>query len=517
MRASILRHHSPSRRLGAAGIGLALVAGSLLGASATQPAQADVNTVQTINSSSIIWGPANIVTGTLHNGFGFRADPGLVGWTFSAFQEIGTLSLSRDGVGWEFAADTHSVNTRVGGKSVITLTGNTGETFAEDYTVTLTLTIEGNYARWSYSIAGDNADTLTATFAGAFAARHTSVIEATATTLLAHNVDASGPPAPITGISVTSNGSAPTLTSDSDSGEFSASTTGAGSFEVTALLVDYPVGAPSSLNAALAFTRPLLANIDAHFGETHLAPGAPVSFQNASVTQGTPVDTELTTTIGEELIDMGYFLLPGLDATARATGLPAGLTLTTIIGDKPTAEEDAEPEVIWPEEGEEILPVPRPALDARVAADAPAEAPISFRLSGTATTPGVYTVPVTIYLAIPKDAFPGTTDGQELPFPQPIGVYPLDTTLTVTVAPRVSNESPTPTAPAETPGSTATPTGAAAPPVGTPPGTTPGSARGGSSLPTTGGDFGALALPIGLLAAAGAVLLMGARRRRTAE
>lgn len=517
MRASILRHNSASRRLGAAGISLALVGGSLLGASALQPAQAEVQALHTINTSSTIWGPANTTTGTLRSGFGFRADPGLVGWSFPAFSEIGALTLSQGGSSWNFSADTRSVNPRSGGKSVITLTGNTGDAFTDAYTVALTLTIEGNYARWTYSIAGEKADTLTATVDGAFAARHTSVVESTSHTLLAHNVDPSEPPAAISGVSVKSDGSAPTLTTDSDSGAFSATTTGASLFEVTALVVDYPVRIPSALDAALAFTRPLLANIDAHFGETHVAPGAPVDFRDASVIEGTPVDTELTTTIGQELLDMGYFMIPGFDATARATGLPAGLTLTTILGDKPSAEEETEPEVTWPEEGEEVLPVPLLALDTELAADEAEEAPISFRLSGTATTPGVYTVPVTIYLALPDGAFPGAPDGEELPFPEPVGLYPLDTTLKVTVAPRASNESPTPTAPAETPGSTVTPTDAGAPPVGSTPSGTPAIARGTAGLPTTGGDFGALALSMGLLAAVGTTLLLGARSRRAAE
>ncbi|RLP77915.1 hypothetical protein D9V32_00860 [Mycetocola tolaasinivorans] len=393
--------------------------------------------------------------------------PNIFGWPGNAFGQFGFLTLSTGDKTWRFAADSREVETRAGDKTEVILRGNSGDSLDSAYAVTLTLTLEGNYVRWSYNIDGDNIDALTTTFSGSLNSNADTVVEPNGNTLLTYSSSQSNLASIITGVSVTSNGTPSTITAPvnliSNTLDFSSSTTGARHLAVTALAVDFPNIFPSSLDAALAFTRPLLASVDSHFGESHRTPGAPFSLTDTAVVEGETVDQEVKVTFSEDVASSPYFGLIELPTKLHVSGLPEGLSLSATFAEPKPLEEESEAEEPGDTNSETSeLGEEKPDENA---SDPDAADPFTLHLSGSATAPGVYTVPVTVYLVLPEEssAFRGegsSTDShipdvlaqnlvdaaEEAPFSRPEGALPLDASVTITVRAKERASSPSPTA-----------------------------------------------------------------------
>lgn len=491
---SPLRAGTRTRRATAIGVGLALTVGALLGAGTALPASADNSQDINVQTSAIDWQTLNTTTGILYNARPHRINPDITGWTDAAFNRFGHLALTEGDRSWEFSASTTDLDVHEGGTSTLTLTGNTGTELYGNFTVKLVLTFQGNYGRWSYSITGGNTANVTSTLFANLGSDQSTHTEQKGNTLLAWD----GPElfSPVLGFAVDTNGSAPTFTPDAAfPSNINIATTGASTFTTTVLVQDYVAGFESSQQAALDFVRGTLPALKRHFGETTGVQDSLIPLTGTTVDADVAISQDVEASFDQRLIDFHYFAHPTYKPVIHVGTLPAGLQLT--------ATDNLEPEF--------------PALAARAAGDQPV-APMTFTLSGTATTPGVYTVPVTVYLIerdpqVPMDfqalrAVPAVNDeGQP-------GTNPLDTSVTITVRARAVDPTPTPSPTASAPASSTPTASAPAAPTGTASPSAGATVVAGGTLAHTGENAAGFVLPIGILIALGAVLFIGARRRR---
>ncbi|RLP77905.1 hypothetical protein D9V32_00810 [Mycetocola tolaasinivorans] len=515
MKNSLLRAGTRTRRFTALSVGLALAAGATLSTVTAIPAQAVVPVIDEVQTSTIMWEEVGTWTGIVRDARPQRYTPEIAGWADNTFNGIGYFLLREGDREWSFAADSEGTKrVNQGGTSTLTLTGNTGSALVGNYTVTATLTFEGNDARLSYAITGDNPAGVTAFFGANLISGDDTKTEVVKNTLLTWSERARTNP--VLGVTANSNGSAPTFNpEESGPGEIIITTTGASEFSTTVLVQDFVRVVESSQQSALSFVRSKLPTSDATFGEQYTIQEPSVLLDDVTVDADVPVNQDLSAAFDETLTALDYFNIPGFLPVIHVSDLPAGLNLTATAnwesGFPDPTDDSAE------NEGEEE------AVD-----------PMTFTLTGTPTKPGVYTVPVTVYLIQDRSEPSPSPSADPEPEPQALfsalaandenapGTYPVDTTVQITVKGKAVEPTPTPSPSNSVPTSpvpTPTATDGSVPPVITSPEATPSQTAGttGPTLPHTGAGAAGLALPISVLIALGAVLYLGARRRRAAN
>jgi hypothetical protein len=108
-----------------------------------------------ISTASVNWQHVDDTTGTIIDAAAHDTPGNLTGWTSDAFDTFGQLRVTEPGSGqfWDFVADRRT-STIVDGESAEWVLTGSPDWIGFDYDVTLTLTMQGNSARWSYAVAG---------------------------------------------------------------------------------------------------------------------------------------------------------------------------------------------------------------------------------------------------------------------------------------------------------------------------------------------------------------------------
>lgn len=248
---------------------VATMALSAAGLALAAPASAAPGQYHDVHTSSVFWEGVNDHTGYINdaNPHNFAGD--IRGWSDDAFDSIPDPFYLRDGVNsWDFVADDASSVINEGGRSVFTMTGNTGGAFlTATYDVTLVLTLDGNYAQWSYTITDvsvvvDPAHlaALTVGFEGNLGSDNDSFFSVNGSTMVSDD-NAVGPFAndPVIGYNIVTNGTFNGWNVEDGTGYVQPTVTGASQFDLTLVIVDYEVC--NGLEKARAFVQSIVATL----------------------------------------------------------------------------------------------------------------------------------------------------------------------------------------------------------------------------------------------------------------
>lgn len=279
-----------------------------------------------IYTSTVRWENVDDETGEINDATMRNFATEFQGWrndTFDDFPGDDEITLTDGTNFYEFLASSTVTDINQGGISVITMTGTTGITFAADYTVVVTLTLQGNFARWNIAVTGGDVSGLTLAFEGDLGSDADSNYKEIGLFGLVSD-DGDWTRDPVIGYSVVSDGDFHGFDVTDSAGLVLAEATGASTFELTVALADYT---DNGFDLARAFMEAAVPSLTAQFGsefpvfDDSTVTVAPVSFET-----GTPVDQELV-----------YAVVPGFEdyfndvVEASVTGLPAGLTATTVF------------------------------------------------------------------------------------------------------------------------------------------------------------------------------------------
>ncbi|TFC93117.1 MULTISPECIES: hypothetical protein [Cryobacterium] len=353
---------------------LALVGVGLGAGSAAADIQSEIFT------SSVAWSYIDDQTGSIGDARQYDYESDVTGWTDDAFDDFGYLTLTDPVSGgyWNFLADQPAMSTiNDGGTSTLTMTGTSVWTYPADspsplaegfvppaqYTVVLTLTLEGNYARWSYAIDGPDVEGLELEFGGNLGSDTDSVFLTDDTTVVSSDGGTYTPGDPVLGYSAVTDGTFNGwFTNDLDD-EVSARATGAANFAVTLVAADWTV---CGFDEAQTFVESIVSTLPTTFGESYETFGSCFTFEPVALKQGVAVNQVLVYTVAPELIEFGYFV-DGY-VTAELPDLPAGLSY---------ASETLE------------------------------DGTVQITLTGTPTEGGSFTPTAVFYQIYPEDAEPG--------------------------------------------------------------------------------------------------------------
>jgi hypothetical protein len=308
-------------RVIAAGLGAgALTLVSLgLGVAPASAASPDIPT------ASVIWESVDDTTGSINDAYQYDNASNVEGWTSDAFDGYGYFTLTDpvNNESWNFVANEGESTSNVvpGGTSTLTLRGTTNWT-VDNYDVVLTLTLEGNFARWSYAISGPQVATLVSEFDGNLGSDEDSTFLTNDTTVVSNDT---GYGDPVLGYSVATNGTFGGWTTVEGDDQPRARVTGAGVFAVTLVAADWNV---CGFDQAKAFVGSIVADLPGNFGSSYQTIGSCIVFAPVSLQQGVAVNQELSYTVDPRLTDDGYF--SDNVVTAELPDLPAGLSYTSV-------------------------------------------------------------------------------------------------------------------------------------------------------------------------------------------
>jgi len=499
-----------------------LCATALLGTLAASPAAGAVNDVST---ASVEWQSVDDATGAIGDALAHDAPGALVGWTNDAFDGFGRLTVTEPGTGqsWLFVADS-STSTIIDGETADWVLTGSPKWAGFDYRVTLTLSLKGNSARWSYAITGGPTGPPTAAVATGDAtgiATDIAAVDATGIT----TVGAPGPNAgltvsfggrlgsndattyavsgstlisddggygpekatdPVLGYAVTTDGAFAGWSADSGSDSPVAAATGVTEFSVDLVYADYN---SCGFAAAHELVASLLPDLPRRFGAVYPVTGDCVAFDAVTLELGVPVDQDLVLHIDPRLEAAAFFEQP---IEILVADLPAGLGYTA--EQNPTDRSilmrvTGTPTEVGDFAASTVFSVRSRTQSFRVAVQLPGSMPvygaIAFRI-----------VPAAAVIVPPA---PTTT-----PAPKPAPTKTPTPPATVTppvVTPRETTGTPSGPTPATTPAPTAVtslsgPTSVPVARVSTP-----------RALPSTGIDLGR-SLGVGLLAILCGVLML---------
>lgn len=304
------------------GVGVGLGAGA-----------ASADTLESIFTSSVAWTSVDDQTGNIGDAAQYDYESDVWGWTGDAFDGFGELTLTDpvSGSTWQFVSDQPAVSTIVdGGTSTLTMTG-TADFAAEvgfspvtPYTVVLTLTLEGNYARWSYSIDGPDVASLLIEFGGNLGSDGDSVFLTDETSVVSSDGGSYVEGDPVLGYSVVTDGAFDGWYTSDEDDQVSARATGASNFAVTLVTADWNA---CGFDEAQTFVESIVSTLPSTFGESYETFGSCLTFEPVALKQGVAVNQVLAYTVAPELIDFDYFL--DGNVTADLPNLPAGLDYST--------------------------------------------------------------------------------------------------------------------------------------------------------------------------------------------
>ncbi|MBG6059160.1 hypothetical protein IWX89_002613 [Cryobacterium sp. MP_M3] len=311
-------------RVVAAGLGVSALTLVSLGLGAG-PASADSTDIPT---SSVTWTGVDDTTGSIRDAYQHDFASNVDGWTDDAFDGYGNFTLS-DPVNeesWNFVANPGESTSDIvaGGTSTLTMHGTT-DWAVDNYDVVLTLTLEGNYARWSYAISGPQVATLVSEFDGNLGSDDASTFLTSDTTVVS---DDTGSGDPVLGYSVATDGTFDGWTTVEGDDQPSAQATGASVFAVTLVATDWNA---CGFDEAKAFVESIVADLPGNFGESYQTSGSCIVFAPVSLQQGVPVNQVLSYTVDQLLTDDLYF--SDNVVTAELTDLPTGLSYTSVRQD----------------------------------------------------------------------------------------------------------------------------------------------------------------------------------------
>jgi len=348
---------------------VAISAASVFGAAA--PAFAATYDVY---SNPVIWDDFNDTTGALSDAyFAYNGATDLYGWTDDAFDNIGSATVfdCSAGSGSVSLVFTEAAPPVIvpGGTSVFSLTstGNVDPVNCAPFTVNATVTFQGNFARWAYTLSGDFNDFR---FAGDVGS------------------DGAG--------TVTAPDSSTILESDSDVNDpslaFQATTTGVGTWAGSPAFESFSytaTGTPTAVTVVVAVADytyvsgqaeadAYLASIASTLSTTSFGTSFPL-FQGTDAPDFTAQSFSVGTAVNAAA---PYTYVAGLYyGSDYFDNLDSGETVDVSVGTLPAG------------------------LTAVVTYTADTAATPIITLSGTPTTPGVYSVPVTFFLSDVDDRF----------------------------------------------------------------------------------------------------------------
>ena len=317
------------RAIAAAATVVALsLAGALLGPAAAFADQIDIST------NSILWSGVDDSTGNIGEGERYDVANDAFGWNYDALDGFPfrfTLSDPEQG-NWDFSG-TPSVSEIVqGGTSTITTTGTTTD-WAEPYTVVLTLTLQGNYAHWSYTMSNPTAGlgNSSVAFQGDIGSDTDSSYQVNGNTLVSNDEGNGGDP--VIGYNVVTDGVFDSWIVTDTNDEPVATATAAGQFDVYLVLYGYTPCSDGFATAKSAVTS-LVQTLPATFGERYDDAGSCITVTPVSLTRGAVADEVLSYTIDGALttpsdyVSASYFT--DYSVSSVVDDLPAGLTATSV-------------------------------------------------------------------------------------------------------------------------------------------------------------------------------------------
>ena len=320
----------PTRRsITAASTVVALaVAGALLVPAAAFAGQIDIST------DSIRWSSINDTTGYIEDGETYDFENNAFGWNSDALDGLPdpfTLSDPNQG-NWDFVATTSASDIVQGGTSTITMTGTTAG-WTNPYTVVLTLTLQGNYAHWSYALSNPTIGLASSSvsFTGNIGSDGSTEHVINGNTLVSTD---GGNGDPVLGYDVVTDGTFGAWSFTASPDEPKATATAAGQFDVYLVLHGYTPCANGFATATAAVTS-LVTTLPATFGERYDDAGSCITVTPVSLTRDVATNEVLSYTIDAALTTPGDFFsegyfTDGLVSTV-VSGLPAGLTATSVV------------------------------------------------------------------------------------------------------------------------------------------------------------------------------------------
>jgi len=306
------------------------------------------------STESVEWQLVDDTTGVIGDALAHDAPGALIGWTNDAFDGFGRLTVTEPGTGqsWAFLAAS-STPTIIDGQTADWVMTGRPPWAGFDYSVTLTLSLKGNSARWSYAITGGAiapptdsllADTPTQTtvdatpetplpaaatglnvsFGGRLGSNEATTYTETGSTLISDDggygvQDATDP---VLGYSVTTDGTFVGWTAIPGNDRLQAAATGATAFSVDLVYADYN---SCGFAAAHDLVTSLLPTLPARFGAVYPVTGECVAFDAVLLEVGVPVDQTLGLHIDPRLVADAFFEQP---IDIFVADLPAGLEYT---------------------------------------------------------------------------------------------------------------------------------------------------------------------------------------------
>ncbi|MFC5929843.1 hypothetical protein [Cryobacterium melibiosiphilum] len=426
-----------------------VVVTALLGSVGVSPALAELADVAT---ASVNWRFVDDAYGIIGDAAAHDNPANLTGWTSDAFDRFGQLRVTEPGSGlsWDFVADRRA-HTIIDGETAEWVLTGSPVWAGFDYDVTLTLSLQGNSARWAYAITGGavapeppepglegSGETepgvepiapapepapaptsdagLTVRFGGELGSDAESRYTVNGTTLMSDDGGGGDLNAtdPVLGYAVTTDGDFTGWDAVAGTDTPRAGATGVTTFTVDLVYADYnSCGFP----AAQGLVTSLLPTLPARFGAVYPATGDCLAFDPVTLELGVAVDQVLAFQVDPRLALDDFFLDP---IEVVVDGLPAGLDYA--------AEQD------------------------------PTDGAIMIHLVGTPTELGEFT-------ASTMFAVPGVIGNQRAAVTPP-GATPVYGSIAFRIVPAAAVVVPPPATPSATPAPTPppTPTDASTPP-----------------------------------------------------
>lgn len=209
----------------------------------------------------------------------------------------------------------------------------------DSYSVTLVLTLRGNFAQWTASITPIGAASLTGvtgTFAGNLASGAQAHFVNEGATLIADDTGGATPGIagardPIIVQNATTDGTFNGWTAADGAPRVSVSQTGGSHFQVTLALVGF--NPCDGFQQAMSFAQSIASTLPEHFGESYVTFGnSCLTFAPVELQPGVAFSQSLDYAIDPALSDYGYFAGPPDfgELQAVVTGLPEGVTATAV-------------------------------------------------------------------------------------------------------------------------------------------------------------------------------------------
>lgn len=286
-----------------------------------------------ISSNSIRWSGVEDTTGYIEDGDTYDAANNAYGWNSDALDGLPdpfTL-FDPDQGRWDFIATTSESNIVQGGTSTITMTGTTAD-FADPYTVVLTLTLQGNYAHWSYAISNPTIglENSSVSFTGNIGSDSDSEYVATGNTLVS---DDTGFGDPVLGYNVVTDGTFGSWIVAEGNDNPEATATAAGHFDVYLVLYGYTPCANGFATATAAVTS-LVPTLPSTFGERYDDAGSCITVTPVSLTRDVAANEVLSYTVDAFLTTPSDYFTDSFftdrPVSTVVDDLPAGLTATSV-------------------------------------------------------------------------------------------------------------------------------------------------------------------------------------------